>query len=277
MYVTAVAMRVTLSAAALVVCAATLSATLSAQWLTYPTKGLPLNADGSPNLKAPAPKTADGKPDLSGVWDVEKNRPCGATGCPDQAPQEYFNIGWSLKDGLPYQPWAAALVKSRTAQNSAEDPVTRCLPIGVVHMHTMPLLRKIVQTPGLLVIFYERNAAYRQIFTDGRPLPEDPQPSYNGYSTGKWEGDALVVQSNGFQDGIWLDHYGSPLTESAKLTERFHRVTFGRLEVEITVDDPKAYTRPWTVKLAQNLVPNAELLDAYCLENEKDIRHFVSH
>ena len=269
--------RGTLRATVRVVTFAAVAMTLSAQWLTYPTKGLPLKADGSPDLTAPAPKAANGKPDLSGVWDVEKNRPCGVTGCPDQAPQEYFNIGAALSGGLPYQPWAAALVKSRTAQNSVEDPVTRCLPIGVVHTHTLPLLRKIVQTPDLLVIFYERNASYRQIFTDGRSLPEDPQPSYNGYSTGKWEGDTLVVQSNGFQDGLWLDHNGSPLTEAAKMTERFRRPNVGRLEVEITVDDPKAYTRPWTVKLNQILVPNAELLDAYCLENEKDIQHFVNH
>jgi hypothetical protein len=275
MYVTRV--RAALWIATLALFLALFNVTLSAQWLTYPSKGLPTKADGSPNLMAPAPRTADGKPDLSGVWDVEKNRPCGITGCPDQAPQEYFNIGWALKEGLPYQPWAAALVKSRTAQNSVEDPVTRCLPIGVVHTHTTPLLKKIIQTPALLLILNERNASYRQIFIDGRPLPEDPQPSFNGYSTGKWEADTLVVQSNGFQDDIWLDHNGSPLTEAAKMTERFRRVTVGRLEMELTVDDPKAYTRPWTVKLSQNLVPDGELLDAYCLENEKDIQHFVNH
>ena len=205
-----------------------------------------------------------------------KNRPCnGLTGCPDQAPQEYFNIGWGLKGGLPYQPWAAALVKSRTAQDSTDDPATHCLPMGIVHTHTTPLLKKVIQTPALLLVITERNASYRQIFLDGRPLPQDPQPSFNGYSTGKWEGDTLVVESNGFQDGTWLDHNGSPLTEAAKMTERFRRLNFGRLEIEITVDDPKAYTKPWTVKLDQNLVPNTELLDAYCLENEKDIQHFA--
>jgi hypothetical protein len=255
---------------------ALMAGTLSAQWLTYPTRGLPKKADGSPNLAASAPKTADGKPDLSGIWEVVKNRPCGPTGCPDQAPQEYFNIGWSLKDGLPYQPWAAALVKTRTAEFSRGDPVTSCLPMGVIHTHTTPLLRKVIQTPDVLVILNERNASYRQIFTDGRPLPDDPQPSFTGYSTGKWDGETLVVQSNGFQDGIWLDHNGSPLTEDAKMTERFRRVNFGRMEIEITVDDPKAYTRPWTVKLDQNIVVNTELLDAICLENEKDIQRFVA-
>jgi hypothetical protein len=253
-----------------------LAAAVSAQWLTYPTRGLPKKADGSPNLAAPAPRTADGRPDLSGIWEPAKNRPCtGPTGCPDGAPQEYFNIGWSLKGGLPYQPSTAALVKSRSAQDSDDDPATHCLPMGIVHTYTTPFLKKMIQTPGLLVIITERNASYRQIFTDGRPLPEDPQPSFNGYSTGKWEGDTLVVESSGFQDGIWLDHNGSPLTEAAKMTERFRRVNFGRLEIEITVDDPKSYTRPWTVKLDQNIVVNTELLDAICLENEKDIQHFA--
>jgi hypothetical protein len=127
----------------------------------------------------------------------------------------------------------------------------------------------------LLIILNERNAAYRQIFTDGRPLPADPQPSWNGYSSGKWDGDILVVQSIGFRDGLWLDAGGSPLTEAGKITERFHRVNFGKLEIEITVDDPKAYTKPWTVKLTQLLAPDTDLLDYYCSENEKDVPHLV--
>jgi hypothetical protein len=144
-----------------------------------------------------------------------------------------------------------------------------------VRNYTTPLFRKIVQTPGLLIILNERNAAYRQIFTDGRPLPADPQPSWNGYSSGKWDGDILVVQSIGFRDGLWLDAGGSPLTEAGKITERFHRVNFGKLEIEITVDDPKAYTKPWTVKLTQLLAPDTDLLDYYCSENEKDVPHLV--
>lgn len=140
-------------------------------------------------------------------------------------------------------------------------------------MHTAPFFRKVIQTPGLLVIIYERDVMYRQIFTDGRPLPIDPQPSWKGYSTGRWEGDTLVVQSNGFRDDGWLDRSGSPMTEAARITERFRRVNFGRLEIEITVDDPKAYTAPWTVKLTHVIALNTDLLDYVCLENEKDLAH----
>lgn len=246
------------------------------QWLNYPTAGIPRTKDGKPNLSAPAPRTRDGKPDLSGMWDVLHNRPCPPEGCADMfIPQEFLDIGFNLKGGLPYQPWAAAITKHRIEENRKTDPNVFCLPVGIVRMYTTPLFRKIVQTPGLLVILNERDAAYRQIFTDARPLPADPQPSFNGYSTGKWEGDTLVVRTTGFRDGIWLDANGSPLTEAGKITERIRRPNFGTLEIEITVDDPKAYTNPWTVKLTQLLKPDTDLLDYYCAENEKDVPHLV--
>ena len=249
---------------------------LSAQWIHYPTPGIPRNADGSPNLAAPAPKTADGKPDFSGLWDTEKNRPCPPGGCPDlEVSQEFMNYGWGLKGGLPYQPWAAELTKARSEQNGKDDPGTKCLPIGFLRLLTDGMYRKIVQLPTLLLILNERNTTYRQIFMDGRPLPVDPNPSWNGYSTAKWDGDALVIETNGFRDGQWLDRSGSPITAGAKVTERLRRVNFGRMEAEVTVDDPKAYTRPWTVKLKLDLVPDADLLDFTCLENEKDAGHLV--
>jgi hypothetical protein len=249
---------------------------LPAQWIHYPTPGVPRLPNGKVNLAAPAPKSADGKPDLSGMWGWEDNRPCPPDGCADQKiGQEFINLGWSLKEGIPYQPWAAELVKKNRANNSADDPQSYCLPRGAVRMHTDATFKKFVQVPGLLVILAERNATYRQIFTDGRPLPVDPTPSWNGYSSGKWEGDTLVVQSNGFRDGSWLDSGGSPLTESAKVTEKFRRPNYGTLEIEITVDDSKAYTKPWTVKLKQPVVVDTELLDYICQENEKDSRHFV--
>lgn len=248
-----------------------------AQWINYPTGGVPRLPDGKPNLAAPAPRTADGHPDLSGIWGWEDNRPCPPDGCPDQkVGQEFINIGWSVKGGLPFQTWAAQLAKERLAANSKDDPQSHCLPRGALRIHTDGLLKKIVQTPGLLVILTERNAGYRQIFTDDRPLPEDPTPSWNGYSSGKWEGDTLVVQSNGFRDGIWLDASGSPMTEAARTLEKFRRSRYGTLEIEITVDDSKAYTKPWTVKLTQPLVADTELLDYICLENERDSRHFVA-
>lgn len=260
--------RITLSAALL--CAPAL-----AQWLNYPTPGIPRLANGKPNLAAPAPRTADGKPDLSGIWAWEDNRPCPADGCADaKIGQEFLNIGWSLKGGLPYQPWAAALVKERRATNSRDDPQSRCLPRGALRIYTDATFKKIIQTPGLVAILAEREAAYRQIFTDGRPLPVDPSPSWNGYSSGKWEGDTLVVHTIGFRDDMWLDSQGSPMTSAARVTERLRRPSFGKLEVEITVDDPKAYTAPWTVKLNQPLVTDTELMDYICAENEQSTAHF---
>ena len=158
-------------------------------------------------------------------------------------------------------------------QNGKDDPLSGCLPGGIIKMQTGPFFNKIVQAPGLVLVLNEREATYRQIFMDGRPLPVDPQPSWRGYSTGKWDGDTLVVQTNGFRDGIWLDRNGSPLTDAAKVTERFRRVNYGQLEIEITVDDPKAYTAPWTVKLNHLIVLDTELLEFICLENEKDAPH----
>ena len=247
-----------------------------AQWLDYPTAGVPRTRDGKPNLGAPAPQTADGKPDLSGIWTHERNRPCPPEGCFDlQIGQEFLNIGWSLPNGLPYQPWAAELVQKRRGESGKDDPQSHCLPRGAVRLHTDALLRRLVQIPGLLIMLSERNASYRQIYTDGRPLPVDPAPSYNGYSSGRWEGDALVVRSNGFRDDLWLDVAGSPITEAATVSERFRRPNFGTLEIEITVDDPKAYTAPWTIRLKQSIVVDTDLLDYICLENERDTRHFA--
>jgi hypothetical protein len=255
--------------------ATVLAAPLAAQW-SYPTAGVPQTKDGKPNLSAPAPRTPDGKPDFSGTWDVEHNKPCPPAGCVDfYAPEEFGNIAWGLKGGLPYQPWAADLAKSRSAALRKDDPLSHCQPIGILELQTIPMYRKIIQTPGYLLILSEYNASYRQIFTDGRPMPVDPNPAWNGYSTGKWEGDTLVVQTTGFRDGIWLDTHGDPITDAAKVTERLRRVNYGRMEVEVTVDDPKAYTKPWTIKLSQLLQLDTDLLDYICLENEKDLTHFV--
>src|SRR5262245_40791076 len=166
------------------------STSFNAQWLRYPTPGVPRAPNGLPDMNAPAPKAPDGKPDLSGIWVAERTRPCPPDGCDDMMIGEQFlDIGWHVPGGLPYQPWAAALAKQRTADLRKDDPQSRCLPTGIVRMHTTPLYRKVVQTPGLVVILNERMAMYRQIFTDGRPLPDDPTPSWTGYSTGTWEGD----------------------------------------------------------------------------------------
>ena len=253
-----------------------ISTPVFAQWLKYPTAGAPRKTNGTPNLEAPAPRTADGRPDFSGMWAPEDNRPCPPEGCLDmKVPQEFVNIGWSLKGGLPYQQWAADLVKRRLADNGKDDPASHCLPRGVVKGHTTPLLKKVVQVPGLFVILNEANASYRQIFTDGRALPADPEPSWNGYSSAKWEGDELVVRTNGFRDEMWLDRRGSPMTAAAEMTERFRRVNYGKLQIDLTINDPKAYTKPWTVTLNQVIVLDTELLDYICLENEKSLAHMV--
>jgi hypothetical protein len=244
---------------------------LSAQWLHYPTPGIPRTADGKPNLSAPAPRAADGKPDLSGVWAMQRNLPCPPMGC---VPPEFGNIAVSLKDGLPLQPWASELARSRQDSLRMDDPISHCIPPGIVELETIAF-KKIVQAPGLLLMLHETDASYRQIFTDGRPQLQDPQPTFNGYSTGKWEGDTLVVKTSGFRDGIWLDVSGHPITDAAKVTERFRRVNYGRLEIDLTVDDPKAYTKPWTVKLIQLLQADTDLIDSICLENEKDMKHMV--
>jgi hypothetical protein len=270
------------TALGIIVCV--ISAPLPAQWLNYPTPGIPRLPDGKPNLTAPAPRTADGKPDLSGIWGLYYpvgNAPVGdfegkpTVYCATEVavPPVMGNIGAAAKDGVPYQPWAAELVKKTFENNRPNDPLSHCLPIGLVRLHTFALFRKILQFPGLLVTLNEFNATYRQIFTDGRALPADPNPTWNGYSSGKWEGDTLVVQTTGFRDGLWLDTRDSPLTDAARITERFQRPNYGTLEIDVTINDPKAYTKPWTLHVTQILVPDTELLDYICAENEKDTRH----
>jgi hypothetical protein len=246
------------------------------QWVRYPTAGVPRKADGTPNLTAPPPRLPDGKPDFSGIWHTavinqcvpETGQFCGNTeigGSPLA-----LNIGRDLPGGLPYQPWAAELVKRRF---SKDDPHVRCLPDNPPRTWVMPHLTKAVHTPRLLVLLYEVNAMYRQIFIDGRPLPDDSNPSWNGYSTAAWDRDTLVIRTTGFRDDLWIDMSGAPMTNTATMTERLRRPNFGTLEIEITVDDPKVYTRPWTVSMKQEVMLDTELIDEICLENEKSWQH----
>ena len=246
------------------------------QWLKLPTAGVPRNADGTPNLKAPTPRLPDGKPDFSGIWHASNRRPCvPGTGefiaCDSEigASKLSRELGADTPGGLPYQPWAADLVNKRKADDSRDDPHVRCLPDNPPRHWTLPHLTKAVHTPKLLVLLYEVNAMYRQIFTDGRPFPEDPVPTWNGYSVGSWEGDTLVVRTQGFRDDLWIDTGGSPMSEVAKMTERIRRPNFGTLDIELTIDDPKNYTKPFTVNLSQHFEMDTELADEFCLENEK--------
>jgi hypothetical protein len=262
------------------------------QWPRFQTRGVPRTASGQPDLTAPAPRTPEGKPDLSGIWDNGRNTniPRGggrgadfnaapaargqATANPGPPAATFFNVGAGFSEGLPFQPWAAELVKKRMADNSKDNPDAHCLPMGFMQFHTHSQPRKIIQTRDVILIIYEANSGLRQIFTDGRPLPgKDAEPWWYGYSSGKWEGDTLVVETTGFIDNIWLDVRGSPLTSAGKVTERFRRPNYGNLEIEITIDDPKAYTKPWTVRLNQRIYPDTELIEFIC--EERDATHYV--
>jgi hypothetical protein len=253
---------------------ALLAPSLRAQWPEYPTAGVARAADGTLNVAAPAPRTADGKPDLSGIWNysgvlgLRGGPPPPPPGTPVQA--TFWNIEAGFKDGLPFQPWAAELRKQRMATNSKDNPDAACLPLGYMQLHTHSQPRKIVQTRDVIAIIYEANANVRQIFMDGRPAPgPDAQPWWFGYSRGRWEGDTLVVESTNFRDDGWLDVNGAPLTSSGRLIERFRRPNLGTLEIDVTIDDPKAYTRPWTVRVNQRLLIDTELIEFVCLENQK--------
>jgi hypothetical protein len=257
---------------------AVLSAGVSAQWFDYPTPNVPRLANGKVDPQAPAPRTADGKPDFSGIWLADNHLPCppllrDGDDCQEKTPLSAwaYHIDADLKEGLPYQPWAAEIAKVRQAANSADDPHAKCLPSNPPRMFTLPHYQRVLQTPGLLTLLSEYNASYRLIYIDGRPLPVDPQPSWSGYSTAKWEGDTLVVQTNGLRDELWLDVAGNPMTDAATLTERIRRPNFGTLEIELTVNDPKAYTRPWTVKIRQMIVVDSDLIDEFCLEGMKPL------
>jgi hypothetical protein len=240
------------------------------QWDKVRTSNIPRTPDGRPNLSAPAPRAADGKPDFSGLWVVTQS-------FVDGVPKYFRNLAADLSpDEAPHmQPWAEALVKQRLADLGKDIPTSRCFPPGVPLMQAVPAPFKIVQTPKLVVILYEGWTIYRQIFTDGRGLPKDPNPSWLGYSVGSWNGDTLVVETAGLNDKSWLDLTGHPHSEALHVFERFHRSDLGRMEIQITIDDPSAYRKPWTVTEGTHLLPDTELLEFICNENEKDGPHLV--
>src|SRR5713226_2997165 len=226
----------------MIAAALVLSAPAFAQWLNYPTPGIPRLPNGQPNLEAPVPTTADGKPDLSGLYDIDSGR-------------LFQDIAADIRlQDFPIQPWAAALARQREQDMRKGDPYSHCLPPVVPRINSGNRPFKILQLPGLVVILYETGYLFRQIFTDGRPLPKDPQPAWLGYSVGKWEADTFVVDTIGFNGKTWLDQMGHPQTETTHLTERFQRRDFGHMDLQITIDDAKAYTKTWTVRQDQRLV-----------------------
>jgi hypothetical protein len=263
------------------------SASSGAQWFKVPSPGAPRTATGEVDLTAPAPRLANGRPDLSGVWmtgeplcvirgtapisELLKMNPPSRK-CPPRTAsfsRQSINMGIDMPGGLPYQPWLAKLVDERTANQAVDDPHIRCLPDFFVRAYGLPHYLKFIQTPNLLVMLNEYNGTYRQVFSDGRALPEDPNPSWQGYSTATWDGDTLVVDSIGFRDDLWIDWGGSMITSAAKVRERIRRPDFGHLEIEITIDDPKAYTKPWSITLRQQFAADTELIDEICIEGEK--------
>src|SRR5438874_1081683 len=234
---------------------------LHAQWLDWRTPGIPRTADGQPNLTAPAPKTPDGKQDFSGVWQAEVS-------------PYRLDLIQDLKDEAIFRPPAEAIFQERVANFHRDDPVTNCLPTGPSEM--LGAIYRIIQSPGLVVLLYESGTGrYRQIYMDGRKLPEDPNPTWLGYSIGHWEGDTLVVESTGFNDRTWLDRAGHPHSEKLRVTERFRRLDFGHMQYQITFDDPETLTRPLTLSLAVNYRPDTDMLENVCNENNRDKVHMV--
>ena len=256
---------------------------VQAQWLNHRSPDIPRTSDGKANLSAPTPRSADGRPNLSGLWQtaaappemLERLIPGATNGAGEEPLSQYFiNIFSDFKpDEVPMRPEAAALFQQRSKAFSNVSPLSHCLPEGMPLVEMAPAPYKIIQMPGLTVMLYERDTTFRQVYTDGRRLPDDPQPSWLGYSVGKWDGDSLVVETAGFNDRGWLDARGHTHGEALHLTERFHRLDFGHMDVALTIDDPETYTRPFTIKLKQRLQPDTDLLESFCAENEKDSHH----
>jgi hypothetical protein len=257
---------------------------LLAQWPKFAPPGTPRTADGRVHMAAPAPRTPDGKPDLSGVWETIPGRRGGpgvaADGTGELPPSGsiFGNVGDQIPGGAPYQPWAADLVKKRMADNSKDNPDALCQPLGIMQNTSHPFPKKIIQTPNELVIIYEGSATtVREIYLDGRKPDPDAQPWYNGYSIGRWEGDTLVVETTNFLDdetwSNWLDVRGSPLTSAGKLIERVRRPNFGSLAIEVTIDDPKAYTKPFTATVNNRLLADTQLIEFVCID--KSAIHYV--
>ncbi len=281
-------MRILNIPAALLAVLASSMIPISAQWPGYPTPG-PRTKDGKVDLAAAPPRMADGKPDFSGLWEPARAPgsritdlsngtpplPFAIPSAPDDPPvAQFFNIGAGFKEGLPLTPWAAQVRSERKGNNNKDNPDAACLPLGLTQLHMHPQPRKILQTPREIVILYEANGNTRRILTDGRRLPNnDVTPWWYGYSVGRWDGDTLVIETTGFRDDVWLDVEGSPLTSSGKMTERWRRVKFGLMQIDITIEDPKAYTKPFTVRVNHQLMPDTELMEFVC--EERDAVHYV--
>jgi hypothetical protein len=256
----------------------------SAQWLNFKAAGTPRTRDGKANLSAPAPRTANGKPDLSGIWQAEgapfkelvKYEPGGFNGLGEDVPSQYFfNVLSDFKpEEWPFQPAAAAAYRKQAS--ASQPPMPLCQPPAMPMADALPIPFKIVQTPRLVLVLYEADTFFRQVFMDGRTHPADPQPSWLGYSVGRWEGDALVVETTGFTERSPLDVIGHPHSGELRVTERFNRRNFGHMDVAITIDDPKTYTKSFTYTVSERLLPDTDLIEGFCVEDEKDAAHMAA-
>jgi|SRR5579883_1385521 len=234
------------------------------QWDPYPWKNMPRTPDGKIDMKAPPRRTVDGKVDLSGFW------------MPADNVKHLLNLAADMKpEEIPLTAWGKQVYQERIDTNGKDHPGVRCLPSGIPEKLNIPDGLKVVQTPDVLVFLYESRTIYRQVFTDGRPLPKDAEPTWMGYSVGHWEGDTLVVETIGQNGKTWLDMRGLPGTESLKVIERYSRPTIGTINIDLTIDDPMAYTKPWSVKLSWKLIPDTDLIESICEENSKDLPHMV--
>jgi hypothetical protein len=268
--------RVVAAAAAAFVLVA---ARVDAQWESVLHPSVPRTRAGEANLAAPAPKARQRKPDLSGVWLSEVEPLPAEAGLSIEGDAQFSRYMINVladvpAEEVPIQPWAQELFLRRLEGGGKDDPVANCKPTGLPLLNALPVPFKIVQTPSLVIVLYEENTVFRQIFLDGRKPVEEPVPQALGYSTGRWEGNELVVETTGFSDRHWLDAMGHPLTERLRLTERFRRPDAGHLEIETTVDDPGAYTKPFVYTLKLNLLPDGELIEYFCTDNEKDVQHY---
>jgi hypothetical protein len=276
--------------AAVMVCVGT-AASAGAQWVHHPAPGIPRTKDGKPNLTAATPKGANGKPDLSGIWSTDPTpfeemerlfgnlKPFAVPGDDPRTFTKYFlNIFADVRpEDVPFRPEAAQAFKRQLETITADQaPTARCLPAGIPMGDLLPLPRRVIHSPGLLAVLYEGINPQRLIYTDGRKLPVDPQPAWLGYSVGSWDGDILVVESSGFSDRSWLDGMGHPRSEATRITERIRRRDFGHMEIDVTIDDPRSYTRPFSVRYTQTLMPDTDILEYICTENEKDRVHLTS-
>jgi hypothetical protein len=243
-------------------------AAMEAQWAAHLSNKAPLKPDGSVDLAAPAPRTAQGTPDLSGLWEQYAE---------SDFPKYLINAASDMKPNeVPFTPWALSLYQQRQATNSVDHPGGRCLPSGIPEKDAVPAPFKIVQTDGLIVVLYESRTIFRQIFTDGRSLPSaDAEPTWQGYSVGRWEGNTLVVETRGFHENGWLDMAGHPASDQLHVTERFTRKNYGSMSIDITLEDPKAYTKPWSIHESAHLLPKDELMEHICEENNRDPVHMV--